>query len=285
MREFRAKDADRDRAVEVIEAAYVGGQLGDADRELRVSRARSAETVDELTGLTRDLRERPVPPLPAEPAVRPAATRSAVTHSPAGRSKTIGIVVAGLAAAGVLGVVPFALLATGSSDYTSAGPVESPMESSRPAAEEAVTSFEMTPAGVRRFVRAHQREFGRPGVYGVVLYPTRVQVDVPVVRAGRPRMAGWRFDGTWREAGAMTAVISPAELVDLGTLDVGGLFANIAKAKKVLRVPQGELTHVVVRDREGEQPTVNIYVANDVGQSGYLSTTPSGEEIRRFPAR
>ena len=39
MREFRAKDADRDRFVELIEAAYVDGQINDADRELRVGRA------------------------------------------------------------------------------------------------------------------------------------------------------------------------------------------------------------------------------------------------------
>ena len=42
MGDFRAKDADRDRFVELIEAAYVDGQLGDADRDLRVGRALSA---------------------------------------------------------------------------------------------------------------------------------------------------------------------------------------------------------------------------------------------------
>ena len=43
---FRAKDADRDRYVDVIESAYVDGQLGDQDRELRISRALTAETLD-----------------------------------------------------------------------------------------------------------------------------------------------------------------------------------------------------------------------------------------------
>lgn len=41
---FRARNADRDRYVDIIESAYVDGQLGDEDRELRVSRALTAET-------------------------------------------------------------------------------------------------------------------------------------------------------------------------------------------------------------------------------------------------
>ena len=59
MRGFRAKDEDRDRFVELIEAAYVDGQLNSADRELRVGRALSAETLDELETLTRDLQQPP----------------------------------------------------------------------------------------------------------------------------------------------------------------------------------------------------------------------------------
>ena len=80
MRGFRAKDADRDRCVELIEAAYVDGQINDADRELRVGRALSAETLDELATLTRDLSEY----LPA--LVQPLRSRlgqpGAGTHRP-----------------------------------------------------------------------------------------------------------------------------------------------------------------------------------------------------------
>ena len=66
---FRAKDADRDRYVDIIEAAYVDGQLGEQDRELRVSRALTAETLDELDSLTRDLQRPPGAPAPSRIAV------------------------------------------------------------------------------------------------------------------------------------------------------------------------------------------------------------------------
>ena len=75
MRGFRAKDADRDRFVELIEAAYVDGQLNSADRDLRVGRALSAETIDELQTLTRDLQLPPGAVTTTAPGARAAGPR------------------------------------------------------------------------------------------------------------------------------------------------------------------------------------------------------------------
>lgn len=78
MGDFRARDADRDRFVELIEAAYVDGQLGDPDRELRVAQALNAASLDELQALTRDLQ------LPPGSAVSPAVV-STTPVRPTGR--------------------------------------------------------------------------------------------------------------------------------------------------------------------------------------------------------
>src|SRR5687768_2659438 len=101
MRGFRAKDEDRDRFVELIEAAYVDGQIGAEDRELRVSRALSAATLDELEALTRDLQRppghdvvRPSPVAPAPSAARPPAPSAARPPGPAAAVLALGIVVA-----------------------------------------------------------------------------------------------------------------------------------------------------------------------------------------------
>ena len=95
MREFRAKDADRDRFVELIEAAYVDGQLGPADRELRVGRALSAETLDELETLTRDLQLPPgtvVPATAPAPAPRrPPVARAAPSSAGSSRCFFVGV--------------------------------------------------------------------------------------------------------------------------------------------------------------------------------------------------
>ena len=99
----------------------------------------------------------------------------------------------------------------------------------------------------------------------------------------RSRVAGWSYDGTWRQDPATTAVSGSAATVDLGAIDVRRLFANIATAEQELGVQQGELTHVVVRRRRAQAPVVNIYVGNTFNEGGHLSTTLSGQVLRRFP--
>ena len=284
MSDFRARDADRDRAVAHIEAAFAGGQIGAADRELRVTRARSAETLDELEALTRDLRVSTAPDVVRRVPAAVAGSAPVSTRRPGRLVAAVGVLGAVVALLGV-GVASLVLVAGSGSDSpdSSISTVEVPVPSGEAAAEEpGVARFEMTSGQVRRFLRAHAREFGTREAFEVVLNPARVSVGVPV-RGPRPRVAGWTYDGTWRQGAEVTAVVGSAEKVDLGTIDVGRLFANIATATKVLRVPKGELTHVVVRRRAGESAAANIYVGNAFSESGYLSTMPSGEEIRRYP--
>ena len=282
MRGFRAKDADRDRFVELIEAAYVDGQLGTEDRELRVARALSAETLDELETLTRDLQLPAgyVPPQPvAKPTVRP--------------QRLVGILVALGALVAVIGVgvgslVLFASTDTGTDAEGSTTVVASeqaeavPEQSAGESQEPEVPAFAMTAGEVRAFVRAYERQFGTLDVYEVGFYPTRVGAQVPV-RGSRPRFERWAWTGAWQQDTEASAVIGPDEIIDLGAVDVRRLFANIATAKKTLNVQRGKLTHVLVNHWIGDVPSVNIYIGNSCNESGYLKTTRSGEVINRFP--
>lgn len=277
MGDFRARDADRDRAVEVIEAAYGTGQLGDADRDLRLSRARSAETLDELDGLTRDLG----PTARTTIAPVPRATR------PAGRARYTGGVLAGLGvfvalvAAGVTGVVALAMFAvTGTPETVTSPGVEVAPAPVEEVSEEA--SFEMTASHVRRFVAAYEKKFGTPEAYEVVFFPQRVGVQVPV-RGSRPRMERWTWDGAWRQDSTASAVIGGTQRVDAGAIDVRRMFANIATARRTLDVEGARFTHAVLTRRSTDPAALNIYVANDFNESGHLSTTPSGEVERRYP--
>lgn len=273
---FRAKDADRERYVDIIESAYVDGQLGEQDRELRVSRALTAQTLDELDALTRDLQNRSttvVRPAPSRPGTRPGRVLGVIA--------ALGALVV-LLGAGVVGLVVFS--ATDGSEVGSPTVVISgeavpvPSEAEVP---EAQPSFAMTAPDVRRFVRAYEREFGTLDAYDVGFYPTRVGVQVPV-RGSRPRFERWTWNGAWTQDTEAAAVRGPGEVIDLGALDVRRLFANIATARKTLRVERGRLTHVLVNDWS-EVPTVNIYIGNRFDESGYLKTTLSGEVLRSFP--
>jgi hypothetical protein len=275
---FRAKDADRERYVDIIEAAYVDGQLGEQDRELRVSRALTAQTLDELDALTRDLQDRPVPVAARVDTPSAAAPRAA--------KLVVGgaFAVITLAVLLIFGAVGLALFSvTGESDESPAVVISGeavPVPAEVDVVEEQ-PSFAMTAPEVRRFVRAYEREFGTLDAYDVGFYPTRVGVQVPV-RGSRPRFERWTWDGEWTQDTEAAAVRGPGEVIDLGALDLRRLFANIATARKTLRVERGRLTHVLVNDWS-EVPTVNIYIGNRFDESGYLKTTLSGEVLRSFP--
>lgn len=103
------------------------------------------------------------------------------------------------------------------------------------------------------------------------------------MRGSRPRFERWTWDGTWTQDTQAAGTNGFNELVDLDALDVRRLFANIASAKKTLRVQRGRLTHVLFHQWEGEDPRVNIYIGNDFSESGYLMTTPAGDVVRAFP--
>lgn len=280
MGDFRARDTDRERAVGVIEAAYADGRLGDADRDLRLSRARGAETLDELASLTRDL------PMPASPPLTPAARSSAPERPSARRRALSGRALAGvvIAVVALLGVgISSTLLATfsGSVDQSGQAPAPAPIESVDVRADGA--GFEIAPGQVRKFIRLYERTFGTLDTFSVVLNPERAIVEVPV-KGPRPRAERWLYDGAWRQLTEASALLSPAEVLDLGRLDVGRLFANITKAERTLDVENGTLTHVVVHHWRNEVPTVNIYVANMFRETAYLAATLPGDRIvRRFP--
>jgi hypothetical protein len=286
MGSFRAKDADRDRFVELIEAAYVDGQLGAADRELRVGRALSAETLDELETLTRDLQ---LPQGYVPPAAAPTRSPSWLQPPLPSQVRRAGGVLVGLGVfvalvvAGVTGVVALAFFASSGTETSTSTEIQSAPAVPEVSVEEpAARSFRMTAPQVRAFLKAYEAEFGTLDVYEVGFYPTRVGVMVPV-RGSRPRMERWSWDGAWTQDTEASRVIGPGGIVDLGTVDVRRMFANIATAKKVLRVQKGELTHVLVNRWFDDQASVNIYIGNSFNEGGYLKTAPSGEEIRRFP--
>lgn len=271
MSDFRARDTDRERAVGVIEAAYADGQLFEADRDLRVGRAHTAETLDELASLTRDLPMVDLPDVPARPVVRrPGLSGRALA--------AVAIAVVGLLGLGMAST----LLATfsGSVDQSSLAP--SPAVESVDAQSQGA-GFAIAPDRVRTFLRLYERRFETRDSYSVVLTPERAIVEVPV-RGPQPRYERWLYDGSWTRLATTSVLLGPAEIVDLGDLDVRQMFVNIAKAERTLGVENGRLSRVVIHRWGEEVASVNIYVGNMFRETGYLAATLPGDRIvRRFP--
>lgn len=187
------------------------------------------------------------------------------------------VALVGLAVASTLLAVLTGPVAESSSEE-GGGPAQS-----SPAAGPAGAPFNLTPRGVRRFLRLYEARFGTLDSYSVVFSPSRVITQVPV-KGENPRYQRWLFDGTWQPRSQAGAVLSPAEVVDLGELGVNRVFANMTTAERVLRVDGARASQVVVHHWEDEPPSVNIYVTNAFGERASLRTTLAGDRItRRFP--
>lgn len=76
-----AADADRDHVVTLLNAAHAEGRVTAAERDQRITAARTAETFDDLVPLTRDL-------------VGPAAARPAVSYDESNASASADQIVA-----------------------------------------------------------------------------------------------------------------------------------------------------------------------------------------------
>lgn len=313
---FGRRDPDRDRAVEVIEAAHATGQIGAADRDLRLAQARTAASPGELEALTRDLRTPaagagtapvhqgtahpgPAYPNPAQPGPAHPGPGGpvgggyrALPAGPPSRSRGLAVVwVVGVVMVGALalGAAAVAFLVAPTGDV--AAPVTVPESAPAPGfpdrgaatASPAPDAFRLAPAEVRTFLRRYEAKFGTSEAFDAVLHPTRVSLAVPV-RGSRPRAEQWTYDGTWRRDAAASAVVRPGGIVDLGAIGVGRLFANLATAERTLGVQRGRVTHVAVRHDVDGTPVVSIYVGNRFGENAHLLTTMSGDRIvRSFP--
>ena len=192
MRGFRAKDADRDRFIELIEAAYVDGQLNSADRDLRVGRALSAETIDELQTLTRDLQLPPGAVTTTAPGARAAGPRIPFLPKLVGGFVALGFIGVALFV-GAIVVTMFLALGDGSpSSEGGSGPVfESEVADPQDVVEEPPAPFEridhvthcVHPGGMSEWVDFYERIFGFEQVFKFVAGNAENGFDTIAVRA------------------------------------------------------------------------------------------------------
>jgi hypothetical protein len=124
---LRASNADRERVVEVLKAAFVQGRLEKDELDLRVGRVFASRTYADLNALTTDLPVRPAtaqPPEPArEPDIRPArepddrkAVKTWACATIALPSMVVGLALMGSGAAislNLISVLMFACVVTG----------------------------------------------------------------------------------------------------------------------------------------------------------------------------
>ncbi len=102
--DIRASDADRERAVDVLKAAFAEGRLTKGEHGARVQRAYGARTYAELAALSADL---PAGPLGALLSQGPVAS---VAYHPAARQRANPLAVASLVCALIPGIPQIAAI-------------------------------------------------------------------------------------------------------------------------------------------------------------------------------
>lgn len=227
-RHTRARDADRNEAVDLIDTAYSDGQLTAAEREQRSTHALQAGTLGALDSLTRDLQPFPAP-TPATP-----------------RRRRVGLLVAAIVVvAGGIGAV--AAIA-GQDDPGSAPPSQvQPQAEAEPevaVGDEPVLDakplrYSLTPRGVRNFIKIHGEEFGttKAAAFGFS------RDSVIIAKHGPNGARAWRYTslGRFADHGAYTYVdqetgevrprtFPPGE-VDLTEVDIEAVFDNLESVK------------------------------------------------------
>lgn len=254
----RARNADRDQAVDLLNAGYADGRLTATEREDRVGRALAAKTLGDLAQVTSDLE--------TEPASTPTTVeREGLWRRTPRRTK---LVLAGIVLATVVGGTAVEFL----DDDGGSVAVQQDASYAVPASAD----------GVADLIAAQEAEFGTTKSYGISLQRDLTTLDVPS-DDGRARFRSWRplEEGGFEPGGEVRGAGEYREF-DLADVDVAALRSNIATAREELGVPEPSYLVLVVQHwAEDEQPRVVISVVNEFDESGYLVTDLAGSELGR----
>jgi hypothetical protein len=310
------RDRDRSELVARIKHAADEGRIGSADRDIRLGNVASASSMAELDLMSRELDQLEAtlapgstPTPPPQPGPGSVAASSSPLDAAAITDQAVDVAestarsllpVVGMAAVIlVLGAVAAGVLAFRDNNNSSGPTIElqdplpftpgatddvSDPVSPTPSAASG-TAYSLTGPGVRAFLRLYRQRFETSQVVDLTLYGDYVIVQVPVV--GKARHAGWLYrpDSGFTSFGGVTANFPGAKPVDTDQLAIPALIRNIAVARSTLKVEDPNQTYVIVRffSTSDEAPSVDIHVANEFNESGYLATTLDGTVEQAYP--
>ncbi|MDP9820735.1 DUF1707 SHOCT-like domain-containing protein [Nocardioides massiliensis] len=264
----RARTADRDRAIDIINAAYADGQLGEIVRENRIEAALQATTLGQLRALTQDL-QHPGQSGPAQPAAAargksPRPVRRDTTPLPLRAKLFLGGCAAVLVVATISGVL------ADRADEPSAG---------------APISFTISTSSLHGVRDAYEEQFATTETYRLTFSPEAVVAYVPT-DDGRERYEEWRWndgdeEGRFRQVVEARTAQGRFARVDLADVDIDRIEANMRRAEAEVGVEDPEEVSVWIEHPSYEdQAVVRIQVVNAYDELGYLFTDLAGEVLR-----
>lgn len=266
----RARDKDRDAAIEVVEAAWAEGQIVEADRDKRVEELLRAQTLAEVRMLVHDLQPPAQAPAPAsapapEPAPPPYATLEQVrAMKPQGATVSravfvVPLVVVVVVAVAIIGAI---VALVGAIDATTEGGL---IGSDEPAD---VLSVE----GYADLLAAVEEETGSTIAFSAVLYPTYASVELPVDRTTQ-REEYWYWDGHELTNNDVKSTSSFAR-TDLSRVDPAVLVNLVEQVQT--RLEDATTWYAIVRAPDDDRAVMWAYASNEYGESEYLGARRDG---------
>ena len=264
----RARDGDRDDAIEVVEAAWADGQIVEADRDKRVEELLRAQTLQEIKTYTQDLQ----PPAPdpsgvPRPAYGAASTIATVKPDVAVPLKTQAggsriacglmlLIPLGLIGA-VIGIIAAVVSSVGGSDVLEPG--------EEPGLGQVNT---MSAEGYAELIDDLVSETGSSEVFEGVLYPGYAVLQVPV-DATSDRYEYRYWDGSLDEATSKSTTTYGR--FDLTDIDPAVVVSLVDQARACVDDPESWYAILRRPDDEYDNGTwISAYASNEFGESCYL---------------
>jgi hypothetical protein len=285
----RARDKDRDAAIEIVEAAWADGQIVEADRDHRVESLLRAHTLAEVQMVVHDLQPPSSSPAPvAEPVAAPAAVPAPVPADLYGASDAsapyptlaqvtaaapkgarvapliVLVVVLAVVGAGVAGLVAAV------SSVTSGGSSSGTSGSEDPA--RVVNVF--SDRGFEELLSDIKAANESTEAFEAVLYPTYAVVYLPVDATSR-RYSYWYWNGVLDDLDSKGT--STYERYDLADVDPAVVIRLVKRARGLVDEPTS--WYAIVRAPEEDGAAIWAYASNEYSESEYVGATLEGKVV------
>jgi hypothetical protein len=270
---MRARDADREEAIDFIEAAYSDGQLTREEYDVRTGKALQAQRISDLDRLVRDLQQPGATRVAArltrlaEATGRPAPTRTQVTMATALTGWTRRFLVA----AGVIALTAFVVLFLLPWTLRDSGGADLPEE---PKAVDLLTAD-----GFRTFVDAVEAMTGDTVVFDAFVTTDHYGGVTAPADATSGRYVQWTWRDTEFVGDESTGRDDDAIRFDLGRIDADAIPGLVEQAGELVEEPDWFSVNIGSDPFEVKGRCYRIAVSNRFDETADLVVSCSGRVL------
>jgi hypothetical protein len=266
----RARDRDRDAAIEQVEAALKSGRIVQADHDMRIEQLKHAQTATEVRMLVQDLA--PAPPVPygppspgASPSYPTLADVRAMTADGTKVSKKVFVlplIAVVIFVVGLIGGIVALTNALGDGGGGIGGI----------GGGDAAPADVLSEQGYADLLDAIEAETGGTVAFSAVLYPTYAVVELPV-DATTNREGYWYWDGHELSDNDTKSTSSFARM-DLSTVDPAVIVDLVERVQRNVEDPTSY--YAIVRAPDDDRAVVWAYASNEYSETAYLGARRDG---------